>query len=725
MAFTAAEDARDAARARALAAPPACRSARTRASAACCSTADGDGDRRGLPPRRRQPARRGRRAGRGRRPRPAAPPPWSPSSPATTPAAPARAPQALVDAGVRRVVFAQADTNPVAAGGAATLARGRHRGRAGPAARTRPARSTGVDVRRRAPAARSSPGSSPPPSTAAAPPPTAPAAGSPARRPAATPTGCAALCDAMLVGTNTVAVDDPELTVRDELDQPLPRQPLRVVMGERDLAPDRSGSSTTAPRPLHLRTRDPHDALAELFARDRQHVFLEGGPDPGRGVPPGRAGRRGRRLRRADAARRRPRLPSPTSASPPSPTRCHLAVTDVTVLPGHDERAPHRRGPDQRPHHDEEATECSPGSSRSSAPSRPSRTRATPSGSPSGPAPCSRTPAWATRSPSTAAASPSPSTTASAWTADVMQETLDKTSLRGVAARRPGQPRARGHRRQAARRPHRPGPRRRRRRDPCAATPSEHWEVVEISLPDGLGRYLVDKGSITVDGVSLTVVEAGDDELHRQPDPRDPGPHHARLRQPGDRVNLEVDVIAKHVEKLLARHIDRREGAAMTEPSTSRPARHRRAGHRRHRRRQGRRRRRRRGPRERGRHHLRRQQGDAGADGVHDPLLQRRDLRADAGRHARPARDPADDAAQQGQAAHGVHDLGRRPRRRHHRHLRRRPGAHRPGAGRLGDRAVGDHPARATSSRCATARAACWSAAATPRPPSTWPGSPG
>ena len=49
-------------------------------------------------------------------------------------------------------------------------------------------------------------------------------------------------------------------------------------------------------------------------------------------------------------------------------------------------------------------------------------------------------------------------------------------------------------------------------------------------------RYLVDKGSITVDGVSLTVVEAGDDELHRQPDPRDPGPHHARLprrRRPG------------------------------------------------------------------------------------------------------------------------------------------------------------------------------------------------
>ena len=41
----------------------------------------------------------------------------------------------------------------------------------------------------------------------------------------------------MLVGTNTVAVDDPQLTVRDEHDRPLARQPLRAVMGERDLDP--------------------------------------------------------------------------------------------------------------------------------------------------------------------------------------------------------------------------------------------------------------------------------------------------------------------------------------------------------------------------------------------------------------------------------------------------------------------------------------------------------
>ena len=60
----------------------------------------------------------------------------------------------------------------------------------------------------------------------------------------------------------------------------------------------------------------------------------------------------------------------------------------------------------------------------------------------------------------------------------------------------------------AARRPHRAGPRRRRRRRSPRRTPSEHWEVVEVALPaDAARRYLVDKGSITVDGVSLTVVE--------------------------------------------------------------------------------------------------------------------------------------------------------------------------------------------------------------------------
>ena len=137
------------------------------------------------------------------------------------------------------------------------------------------------------------------------------------------------------------------------------------------------------------------------------------------------------------------------------------------------------------------------------------------------------------------------------WTADVMQETLDKTSLRGV---RPGDrvnleravtadKRLGGHIVQG----HVDGVGEIRRRER-----SEHWEVVEVSLPDGLGRYLVDKGSITVDGVSLTVVEAGDDSFTVSLIPETLARTTLGLRQPGDRVNLEADVLAKHVEKLLA-----------------------------------------------------------------------------------------------------------------------------------------------------------------------------
>ncbi len=65
--------------------------------------------------------------------------------------------------------------------------------------------------------------------------------------------------------------------MRDDDDQDLDQQPLRVVMGARDLEAGRRVFDEAA-ETLHLRTRDPHEALAELFARDRQHVFLEGGP---------------------------------------------------------------------------------------------------------------------------------------------------------------------------------------------------------------------------------------------------------------------------------------------------------------------------------------------------------------------------------------------------------------------------------------------------------------
>ncbi|OII68863.1 MULTISPECIES: riboflavin synthase [unclassified Streptomyces] len=84
-----------------------------------------------------------------------------------------------------------------------------------------------------------------------------------------------------------------------------------------------------------------------------------------------------------------------------------------------------------------------------------------------------------------------------------------------------------------------------------ARTPSENWEIVKVSLPAGLARYVVEKGSITVDGVSLTVVEAGPDHFTISLIPTTLALTTLGTKQPGDPVNLEVDVIAKYVERLL------------------------------------------------------------------------------------------------------------------------------------------------------------------------------
>ncbi|MEV8529134.1 MULTISPECIES: riboflavin synthase [unclassified Streptomyces] len=84
-----------------------------------------------------------------------------------------------------------------------------------------------------------------------------------------------------------------------------------------------------------------------------------------------------------------------------------------------------------------------------------------------------------------------------------------------------------------------------------ARTPSENWEIVKISLPGDLSKYVVEKGSITVDGVSLTVVEAAADYFTISLIPTTLALTTLGIKQPGDPVNLEVDVIAKYVERLL------------------------------------------------------------------------------------------------------------------------------------------------------------------------------
>ena len=136
------------------------------------------------------------------------------------------------------------------------------------------------------------------------------------------------------------------------------------------------------------------------------------------------------------------------------------------------------------------------------------------------------------------------------FTADVMRETLDKTAVGDLATgdrvnlERAVTPTTRlgGHIVQG----HVDGTGVVRRR-----TPSEHWDLVEVEAPTDLLRYLVPKGSVTVDGISLTVVDVLADGFTVSLIPETLARTTLGFRKPGERVNLEADVIAKHVERLL------------------------------------------------------------------------------------------------------------------------------------------------------------------------------
>jgi riboflavin synthase len=82
-------------------------------------------------------------------------------------------------------------------------------------------------------------------------------------------------------------------------------------------------------------------------------------------------------------------------------------------------------------------------------------------------------------------------------------------------------------------------------------TPGREWTTVRFSLPPGLSRYVVEKGSITVDGVSLTVVDVAAESFAVGLIPTTLALTTLGHKEVGDPVNLEVDVIAKYVERLL------------------------------------------------------------------------------------------------------------------------------------------------------------------------------
>jgi riboflavin synthase len=136
------------------------------------------------------------------------------------------------------------------------------------------------------------------------------------------------------------------------------------------------------------------------------------------------------------------------------------------------------------------------------------------------------------------------------FTADVMQETLNLTSLSGIkvgdpvnleramtAATRFGGHVVQGHVDGVG--------------TVISREPSENWEWVRVQIPAELMKYVVLKGSITIDGVSLTVNEVGEDFVGLSLIPETLRLTTLGSKQPGDKVNIEADVMAKHIERLL------------------------------------------------------------------------------------------------------------------------------------------------------------------------------
>lgn len=136
------------------------------------------------------------------------------------------------------------------------------------------------------------------------------------------------------------------------------------------------------------------------------------------------------------------------------------------------------------------------------------------------------------------------------WVADVSEETLARTSLRSLAAGAPLNlersvrlaDRLSGHLVQG----HVDG----------VGEVVQPAPDLQVRIPAHLMRYVVEKGSITVDGVSLTVVAPTTDTFTVALIPHTSAVTTLGTRRPGDLVNIEVDVLAKYVERLLAGHVE-------------------------------------------------------------------------------------------------------------------------------------------------------------------------
>jgi len=140
--------------------------------------------------------------------------------------------------------------------------------------------------------------------------------------------------------------------------------------------------------------------------------------------------------------------------------------------------------------------------------------------------------------------------TADGFIADVMLETLNRSSLSGISkgesvnleramsgAGRFGGHVVQGHVDGVA--------------EIISREPSANWEIVKVKIPAELSKYVVHKGSITFDGVSLTVNDISNDTVSLSLIPETLRLTTLGTKQVGDKLNVEADILAKHIEKLI------------------------------------------------------------------------------------------------------------------------------------------------------------------------------
>ena len=416
-------------------------------------------------------------------------------------------------------------------------------------------------------------------------------------------------CDAVVVGSGTALTDDPQLTVRDADGRTAARQPLRVVVDRAGRLPATARVLDDAAPTLVSRAATPAAVLAELFDRDVRRVLLEGGPTLAAAflrdglvdevcvhLAPTLLGAGPPWWGTWEFARSGTRSPSRSPRSPLWAGTCNYACAPPGTLVGGSTRT---EGAEVFTGIVEEVGTLVVREDQSDSAVLQIR---------------------ATRVLEDVALGDSISVNgvcltvtgvqpdgdgAGVWSTDVMAETLRRSSLGSVGAGDPVnleravtmQTRLGGHMVQG----HVDGVGR-----IVARTPGEHWEVVRIALPAALARYVVEKGSIAVDGVSLTVSAVSPAD---QPEPwfevslipttlaRD----HARRAHPGG-PGQPGGRRDRQVRGTPAGKADHEQPWLRLDSVETR--------HRRHQGRPRRRRHRRRGPRERGRPDLRLRAGD-------------------------------------------------------------------------------------------------------------------